>query len=118
MTTTRPVRFAPLRLDGTGPPSIASGAKYTVTPTRAYIDTDAGGRVEQLGFTVTIGSEPVTADLPVTPIDNGWLLEIRSIFPLATGGYRSFNELVIVPAGTETIAFADLPRATEIGATV
>lgn len=106
----RSVRFAPMRLDGNGPPSIVSGAKYTICPTSTYVDTDTGGRVEPIAFEVVIADAAVTVDLPSTPLDGKWDLRVTSLLPDAAG-FRHRVEVVEVPAGDTVVDYEDLPRA-------
>jgi hypothetical protein len=112
-TATRSVRFTPLRLDGSGPPTVASGY-YQVRGSRSY--DEGTGRVEHLWSPpIVISGTAVVKDLPVTPIDYSWALEVFSKFPDGRGGYAELTETVAVPAGSGTLDFEDLVRVTITG---
>lgn len=108
----RQVRFTPRRMDWTGDPNLIVGAKYQHRLTKAV---DFGqGRIEPVWSIpkVTNGSTPLVLDVPVTPVDVDWAVQVYAEIPDGQGGTYTETETVKVPAGSYStiLDFEDLDR--------
>lgn len=102
----RQIRHTPLRMDGSGAPTVASGY-YVYKPSKPY--DDGTGRVERIGMQVNIDGASVIKDIPVTPADFSWAWEVTGHL---IGQDKDTLEYVAVPAGTyaTVLDFEDLVR--------
>lgn len=107
----RQVRFTPRRMDWSGDPGILLGAKYQHRLTKAV---DFGqGRIEPVwSIAKAVGSAALVLDLPVTPVDVDWAVQVYSELPDGQGKTVVQTETVKVPAGSYTtiLDFEDLER--------
>jgi len=102
----RQIRHTPLRVDGAGAPTVASGY-YLWEPSKPY--DDGTGRVEQIPLQVNIDGAAVTVDIPVTPGDFSWAWKVTGHL---RGQKADTVEYVRVPTGTyaTVLDFEDLVR--------
>lgn len=107
----RQVRFQPRAMDWAGDPGIVRGARYQYRLTKA-VDFGAG-RIEPVWSVARVVSgAAATMDLPVTPTDLSWAVEVYQEIPDGRDGKRKFTEVVRVPAGSYStiLDFEDLVR--------
>lgn len=107
----RKVRFTPRRPDWVGDPDIMTGARYQHRLTRS-VDLGAG-RVEPVWSPMRlVNGVSAELDLPVTPVDLSWAVEVYCEMPDGRGGLLKTSEVVQVPAGSYStvLEFENLTR--------